>query len=141
MPNPSIALQAITRVQALLAGGLTGIPGGVTLDRASAFKKDQAPAVVIEIDSEDAAPLHNDGERVTLNFSVVFFARQDNWQTTLDQLRVASHSLLIADAALSELVSGLRRTNASWDWDAAEGTAAEHVQRYTCQYYTNTPNL
>ena len=136
----SQALSVIERVERVLTNS-TDAGEQVFVHLESALEREESPAIVIELVSEDPSPWANGFLLNQLKFRLLFVARDNNWQTKLSTLRTQAHALLCADADLNQLLSGLHRERMEVQSSSADLPVSLMSQIYAGQYVSNTNEL
>ena len=110
MSGYSQSYQVVQRVRDLLMGQ-TSAGDLVFLNLTAALERDESPCLVVEMVEESSL---GQADRVLKNhvqFRVVAVSRATDWQADLDGVAKQAHDLIVRDAALKDLLQGLRRSN------------------------------
>lgn len=123
----------LQRVQAALLAG--GTPAGqrISRGRVDAFAPAELPAINVR-----RAPSQHDSsgsgfDHATMEFELDLYTQGDDWETTVDDLHLQAHAVLLADVTLRTLARGLRCTRTQPQAEASDRTAGRLTATYHMQ--------
>lgn len=129
----SICDQIVARAVVVLTGTLpNAIP--VYRSREDALDRGDVPAAAVSPADEETQPFSDLLDESHFNLHVEIIVRGDPWDSLADPYRVAAHGLLLGDATLAGLCSGIRRIGAKWEAHEADKTAGILTQTYRVKY-------
>lgn len=136
----SLAYQFTTAVAALLMSQ-TDAGEQVYLNLTHALEREEMPAIVIELISDDAESFGDETLSCVLKLKVVIVTRNDDWQSELDALRGQVHKLMTNDLTLNQMLFGLQRTRMTMQAASADEPFAAMTQEYSGHYISLNQNL
>lgn len=137
----SIREQILARVLAALTN-TTGAGPNVFRSRSESFTRDIAPSIQIKPDREDDAVFSGGNvDQHELIVSVEIYIRGDPWDSLADPVAVATHRILMADAALQALITRIRKIASKWDDAEADQTAGVLTMQYRINYLTKASDV
>ncbi|MGH8586137.1 MAG: hypothetical protein ACREWE_08155 [Gammaproteobacteria bacterium] len=137
----SIRERILQRIVGVLTPVATSF--GATLHRSPSvgIPREQSPALLVFPESESIAERANDRVTRQLVIRVVALARGDDAEAAADEILVAAHGALLADANLGGLCLGIRELDCEWEMEDADMTAAAIPARYEIGYRTRFDDL
>lgn len=128
-------------LQQLLLDANTSAGTRVESDREDAFAREESPTLLIELVSDISNP-HGRGTEVNeLTFVVIALARDANWRTVVNGLRLQAHQAITRDAILASFLANLHRTRAEWRAASADLPFGYCAQQYSGKYLSNSTAL
>lgn len=131
----------LARVAAVLLAGATAAGSRVYRARDDAFEDAELPAINIRRGAAEGDVIGNTGERLRLDFTLAFHVSGTSPETTADDLHMAAHALLMADATLSIRGRGLHCQSIDVQTDSADQPAARLTARYQMQVFVRPGDL
>ena len=142
--SPSIREQILQALMATLAP--VAAAQGATLLRSPVHgvPREASPALLLFPESDTIVERPNDRVERQLVVRLVALARETGAgppEALADQILVAAHVALFADANLGGLALGLRELDGEWDVEDADAGAAAMPARYQITYRTLATDL
>lgn len=123
----SVIEQILSQVHAVLSASIAA-----TVERGleDAFDADDMPAINIRRGGSSHELYGAGVQRLTVAWSIEFFARGEDWESQVDALHAAAHVALAADSTLSRLGAGLLCVST----DPSVESADQLIGRLSAQY-------
>lgn len=135
------AIQIIDRVAEVLLNK-TDAGNRVFVHLESALEREESPAIVVEMVSEDPTPWVDGMDLNQFKFRLLFLARDENWQSALSTIRAQANALIFADVELNSfLLAGLHREKMEVQSASADLPIAVMNQMYSGQFVSRTNEL
>ncbi len=126
---------------AVLAPVATSFGANLQRSPSLGITREQTPALLVFPESDVIAERANDRVTRQLVIRLVALARGDDAEAVADEILVAAHAALFADANLGGLCLGIRELDCEWEIEDADATAAAIPARYEISYRTRFDDL
>ncbi|KGE66213.1 MULTISPECIES: hypothetical protein [Pseudomonas] len=142
---PSIQERIIAKAQVLILGAGTPVADRVYRSRTEALTRGMTPALVLRPSLETTERESIAVDRNQFELTVEIIAREDTatgaaWDQVADLVKVAVHSVLMAEDAFPE-ADRVQRFYIDWLEDEGDNTAGNCMVRYRFTYLCNTGDL
>lgn len=124
--------QVLVKVKALLLGA-TDAGLRVERGRADPFAREELPGINIRRGAHQQQPHARGIDHIRITFDLDLECRGADWETQCDALHTQADVLLMSDAELAQMVSGLHCTGTEPDSDGGDDVAGRISAHYSCQ--------
>lgn len=132
--------QILSAITSSLAG-TAGVGSRIYRSRVEAFARDEAPAIVVEPDTDNAQTYSDCKLDWTLTVLVAIHTRGNIPDQLADPIAIDVHSKLMADRSLGGLVIDIVPGQVSWQRDKADLTSLWMVNPFQIRYRTAASDL
>lgn len=132
--------QILSAITSSLAG-TAGVGSRIYRSRVEAFARDEAPAIVVEPDTDNAQTYSDCKLDWTLTVLVAIHTRGSIPDQLADPIAIDVHSKLMADRSLGGLVIDIMPGQVSWQRDKADLTSLWMVNLFQIRYRTAASDL
>lgn len=132
--------QILSAITSSLAG-TAGVGSRIYRSRVEAFARDEAPAIVVEPETDNAQTYSDCKLDWTLTVLVAIHTRGNIPDQLADPIAIDVHSKLMADRSLGGLVIDIVPGQVSWQRDKADLTSLWMVNPFQIRYRTAASNL
>lgn len=132
--------QILSAITSSLAG-TAGVGSRIYRSRVEAFARDEAPAIVVEPDTDNAQTYSDCKLDWTLTVLVAIHTRGSIPDQLADPIAIDVHSKLMADRSLGGLVIDIMPGQVSWQRDKADLTSLWMVNPFQIRYRTAASDL
>lgn len=132
--------QILSAITSNLAG-TAGVGSRIYRSRVEAFARDEAPAIVVEPDTDNAQTYSDCKLDWTLTVLVAIHTRGNIPDQLADPIAIDVHSKLMADRSLGGLVIDIVPGQVSWQRDKADLTSLWMVNPFQIRYRTAASDL
>jgi hypothetical protein len=136
----SITEQILSALEVTLAS-TAGVGGRVYRDRATAFLRDECPALLIEPAIETPAGETTCRTAATLMVRIAILTRDGAVSQVADPIRVSVHQLLFANSTIDGLATSIERGQVQWQPEDGDGQPGVCVLNYAIGFRTLTTDL
>lgn len=121
--------------------GTAGVGSRIYRSRVEAFAREEAPAIVVEPDTDNAQTYSDCKLDWTLTVLVAIHTRGSIPDQLADPIAIDVHSKLMADRSLGGLVIDIVPGQVSWQRDKADLTSLWMVNPFQIRYRTAASDL